>query len=57
MDIISIAQHARPKLIGQMEFLRAQLIAQSTEVVMMLSLNGFSSSWSIRANSSAGWLI
>jgi hypothetical protein len=57
IDIISMAQQARPKLIGQIEFLRAQLIAQSSEVVIMLSLNGLSSSWSMRANNSAGWLI
>src|SRR5262249_53926938 len=39
IDIISIAQHARPKLIGQMEFLRAQLIALSRVVVMIDSSN------------------
>jgi hypothetical protein len=31
IDIISIAQHARPKVIGQIEFFRTQLIAASTE--------------------------
>ena len=30
-----MAQQARPKLIGQMEFLRAQLIALSSVVVRM----------------------
>lgn len=44
IDIISMAQQAKPKLIGQMEFLRAQLIAQSTVVVMTLSAKGLSSS-------------
>ena len=29
MDIISIAQHANPKVIGHTEFLRTQLIAAS----------------------------
>jgi len=33
IDIISIAQHARPKLIGQIAFLRPQLINLSNEVV------------------------
>src|SRR6185312_2911501 len=33
MDIISIAQQARPKVIGQMEFLRTQLTALSSEVI------------------------
>ena len=37
IDIISIAQQARPKDIGQIEFLRPQLITQSTEVRMMPS--------------------
>src|SRR5262249_3648983 len=32
IDIISIAQQARPKLMGQIEFLRAQLIARSSVV-------------------------
>ena len=32
MDIISMAQQASPKLIGQMEFLRAQLTAWSSVV-------------------------
>jgi hypothetical protein len=31
IDIISIAQHARPNVIGQMEFFRTQLIAASIE--------------------------
>ena len=34
IDIISIAQQARPNAIGQMEFLRAQLITLSSVVVM-----------------------
>ena len=37
MAIISIAQQARPKVIGQMEFLRAQLIALSSVVSSTLS--------------------
>src|SRR5690242_15704188 len=32
IDIISIAQHARPKVIGQIEFLRIQLTALSRVV-------------------------
>src|SRR5947199_5465144 len=40
IDIISIAQHAKPKLIGQIEFLRPQLIALSSVVVMIDSPNG-----------------
>ena len=32
MDIISIAQHAKPKVIGQIEFLRIQLTTLSTVV-------------------------
>src|SRR5690348_5383059 len=32
IDIISIAQHARPKVIGQIEFLRIQLMTLSTVV-------------------------
>src|SRR3954465_15798845 len=32
MDIISIAQQARPKVIGQIEFLRIQLTTLSTVV-------------------------
>lgn len=35
--IISMAQQAKPKVIGQIEFLRAQLIALSTVVVRTLS--------------------
>ncbi len=37
--IISIAQHARPNVIGQMLDWRAQLIACSTVVVMTFSSN------------------
>ena len=56
IDIISIAQQAKPKDIGQMEFLRAQLIALSKVVVMMPSCAAACSiaSLSIRANSSDG---
>ena len=32
IDIISMAQQARPKVIGQMEFLRIQLTAESSVV-------------------------
>ena len=37
IDIISIAQQANPKDIGQIEFFRAQLIAWSKRVVTMPS--------------------
>src|SRR5271165_5434379 len=37
MDIISMAQQARPKLSGQMELLRAQFTALSSWVKMMPS--------------------
>src|SRR5205085_9121390 len=37
--IISMAQHARPKVIGHMLDSRAQLMACSSEVVMTLSSN------------------
>src|SRR5258706_14981735 len=37
MDIISMAQQARPKLSGQMELLRAQFTALSSVVKMMPS--------------------
>ena len=37
MDIISMAQHAKPKDIGQMELLRAQLTALSREAKRMPS--------------------
>src|SRR4051794_32449108 len=57
MDIISMAQQASPKLIGQMEFLRAQLIAQPMDVVMTVSLYRSSSPRSMRSKSSGGWLI
>ena len=58
MDIISMAQHARPKVMGHREFLRAQFSALSRVVVMMLSRKAALSSWSsIRAKSSGGWLI
>src|SRR5438876_12224756 len=56
IDIISIAQQARPNDIGQIEFLRAQLIAAPSLVVMRLSESTPSSkpSLSIRSNNSAG---
>jgi len=38
--IISIAQQASPKVIGQMEDFRAQLTSPSREVAMMLSPSG-----------------
>src|SRR5579862_4728694 len=57
IDIISMAQHARPKLIGQIAFLRPQLIAFPMVVSTMDSPSSSSSgSWSIRANNSGGWL-
>jgi hypothetical protein len=37
IDIISMAQHASPKLMGQMEFLRAQFTARSSVVNTMPS--------------------
>src|SRR5438105_8723713 len=40
--IISIAQHASPNVIGQMEFLRPQLMKKSRLVTMMPSSNRFS---------------
>src|SRR5580704_15494910 len=47
MDIISIAQQARPKLIGQIEFLRPQLMALSMVVVIIDSpYSSASGSWS-----------
>lgn len=55
IDIISIAQHAKPKLIGQIEFFRAQLIAFPIVVVKTLSENEAARS-STRAKSSGGWL-
>ena len=38
IDIISMAQQASPKVIGQMEFLRAQLTAASSVVMTIPSL-------------------
>src|SRR5580704_14126828 len=35
IDIISMAQQARPKVIGQMEFLRIQLTVESSVVMTM----------------------
>ncbi len=40
VDIISIAQQAKPKVMGQMEVLRAQLMALSSVVVMTPSSRG-----------------
>src|SRR5271168_5109331 len=37
IDIISIAQQARPKVIGQIEFLRIQLTVESSVVMTMPS--------------------
>src|SRR5882672_937224 len=56
MDIISMAQQASPNDMGQMEFLRAQLIALPSDVVTMPSESKPSSkpASSIRANSSGG---
>ena len=44
MDIISIAQQARPKVAGNIELERAQLTALSRVVVMMDSWTYFSRS-------------
>src|SRR6202790_614782 len=41
MDIISIAQHAKPNVMGQMEFLRIQLTALSIVVSTTPSGVGF----------------
>src|SRR5260370_26403905 len=56
IDIISIAQQARPNDIGQMEFLRAQLMALPSVVVNMSPDTRLSSkpASSMRANRSAG---
>src|ERR1700733_604009 len=56
IDIISIAQHARPNAIGQMEFLRPQLITLSSVVVITPARNAACStvSLSTRENSSTG---
>src|SRR5438105_2381331 len=55
IDIISIAQQAKPNDIGQIEFLRAQLIALDRVVVKIPSDPRSSSpALSIRANRSAG---
>src|SRR6266481_3305852 len=56
IDIISMAQHARPKDMGQMEFLRAQLMALSSVVRMTPSEAAERScaSLSMRANNSGG---
>ena len=56
IDIISIAQQARPNAIGQMEFLRPQLITLSSVVVITPARNAACStvSLSTRENSSTG---
>src|ERR1700678_2562199 len=58
IDIISMAQHAKPKLIGQIEFLRAQLTAWPSVVNTMPSDKADAAfdtdSLSTRENSSAG---
>src|SRR6202167_6871114 len=57
IDIISMAQQARPNDIGQMEFLRPQLIALPMVVVMMPSGTLAASSLSMRAKSSLSKLV
>src|SRR2546422_8496219 len=56
IDIISMAQQAKPNDMGQMEFLRAQLIALPSVVVTMPSESTPSSkpASSMRANKSGG---
>src|SRR3984885_16229251 len=56
IDIISMAQQASPNAIGQMEFLRPQLITLSSVVVMTPARNAACStvSLSTRENSSTG---
>ena len=56
IDIISMAQQARPNAIGQMEFLRPQLITLSRVVVITPARNAACStvSLSTRENSSTG---
>jgi len=56
IDIISIAQHASPNAIGQMEFFRPQLMTPSIVVVTTPARNAACStdSLSIRENNSAG---
>src|SRR5260370_30242186 len=49
MDIISMAQQARPKLSGQMELLRAQFTALSSVVKMM--------PWSSRSSPKSSGLV
>src|SRR5579864_6787416 len=56
IDIISIAQHAKPNDMGQIEFFRAQLMAWSSVVITMPSEAAVRSRCSLsrRANSSGG---
>src|SRR5580704_2611579 len=56
IDIISMAQQANPNDIGQIEFLRPQLMALSSVVVIMPSEPSTTSSLSMRAKSSLGRL-
>ena len=51
-----MAQHAKPKLIGQIEFFLAQLMAIDSVVVTMLSEKSPTPSSSMRANNPAGRL-
>jgi hypothetical protein len=55
MDIISMAQHASPNVMGHNEFFRAQFNALSSVVVMILS-PVLTASSSARANNDGGWL-
>ncbi len=52
--IISIAQHAKPNVIGQMEFFRPQLITESSVVSSTLSCRSLLFSASILVNKSEG---
>src|SRR6185437_7739778 len=56
IDIISIAQHASPNAIGQIEFFRPQLMTLSSVVVTTPARNAACStvSLSIRENNSGG---
>jgi len=56
MDIISMAQQAKPKDMGQIEFFRPQLMAFDRVVVRTPSVPCVTSSLSIRAKSSLGRL-
>src|SRR5580658_8007860 len=56
IDIISMAQQAKPNDMGQMEFLRPQLMALSMVVVIIPSEPLTTSSLSARAKRAAGRL-